>query len=249
MGVRQGCFYSEFVAWYPLIDPRDDHEGECHQYAELILAEVPAAATLLELGAGAGNNASFLKQRFVCTLSDLSPDMLAHSRAQNLGCRHEVGDMRTLDLGETFDAVLVHDAISHMNTRADLRAALQTTFRHTRPGGVAVVVPDCVRESFREWTDDAENDDGSGRALQYVVRVWDPDPTDDHTLTDYAFLFRDADGVHVGHTRHQEGLFSTETWLGLLREVGFEPRLEPRLLPEDEQDGPYARHLFVCRRP
>ena len=37
--------------------------------------------TLLELGSGGGNNASFLKMRFDMTLVDLSPGMLEVSRA------------------------------------------------------------------------------------------------------------------------------------------------------------------------
>ena len=41
----------------------------------------PEARTLLELGSGGGNNASHLKARFECTLTDLSPDVLALRRS------------------------------------------------------------------------------------------------------------------------------------------------------------------------
>ena len=67
--------------------------------------------TLLELGSGGGNNASHLKARFNCTLTDISPDMLALSRTLNPECEHLEGDMRTLRLGRTFDVVFIHDAI------------------------------------------------------------------------------------------------------------------------------------------
>ena len=39
---------------------------------------------------------------------------------------HHVGDLRSVRLGETFDAVLVHDAIDYMTTEVELRAAFET---------------------------------------------------------------------------------------------------------------------------
>jgi hypothetical protein len=42
--------------------------------------------------------------------------------------------------------------------------------------------------------------------------------------TDYVLLLRDAAGdLEVIHDRHTTGLFTTETWLRLLADVGFEP--------------------------
>ena len=88
-------------------------------------AASPPAHTLLELGAGAGNNAFYMKRRFRCTLADLSPEMSALSRAQNPECAHVLGDMRTLRLGATFDAVFVHDAVNYI-TSEDERGASGT---------------------------------------------------------------------------------------------------------------------------
>ena len=45
----------------------------------------------------------------------------------NPGVAHHVGDMRSVRLGETLDAVLVHDAIDYMTTEVELRAAFETT--------------------------------------------------------------------------------------------------------------------------
>ena len=98
--------------WYRLMDPLADHEDEAACYREALdRAALPPAETLLELGAGAGNNAFYIKQRFRCTLADVSPEMQALSREANPDCEHIFGDMRTLRLGRTFDAVMIHDAI------------------------------------------------------------------------------------------------------------------------------------------
>lgn len=247
--MKAGSLYTTHTAWYPLLDARADHADECAEYIrylDAVLGEGPA--TLLELGAGAGNNATFLKRRFTVTATDLSPGMLALSRAANPDVLHIEGDMRDLRLGRTFDAVLIHDAICHMTTRGDLRAALRTAFVHTRPGGVALVVPDCVQESFQACGDDDTAEAGD-LGLQYVVRIWDPDPTDEQTSTDYACLLRGPGGVQALHMHHTEGLFAIATWRALLEEVGFVVEDLPRTLPEDEGPHPHWDRLWRCRRP
>jgi SAM-dependent methyltransferase len=216
--------YRELAAhWYPLLDPVADHEEEAACYeAALVRASSPPARTLLELGAGAGNNAFFMKRRFRCTLADLSPEMSALSRAQNPECEHVVGDMRTLRLGATFDAVLVHDAVCYMTTEEDLRAVAETAFLHTRPGGAALFAPDLVRETFRESTDLITGEHG-GRAMRGIEWMWDPDPDDSTYAVEYAFVLRENGKTSVHHEQHIEGLFSRATWLQTLAGVGYHP--------------------------
>ena len=97
--------YSEFADWFHLLTaPADYAEEAAHYRAALLAACEGPAETLLELGSGGGNNASHLKHRFACTLTDLSPRMLAISAALNLE-----GDMRSLRLERTFDLVFAHD--------------------------------------------------------------------------------------------------------------------------------------------
>ena len=126
---------------------------------------------MLELGGGGGNLASHLKQRLQMTLSDVSPAMVQVSRALNPECEHIVGDMRDLRLRRTFDAVLVHDAISYMTTRHDLVRALETCTLHCRPGGALLLMPDCLRESFqplRRWSIVTPMRASSSRALSRI---------------------------------------------------------------------------------
>ena len=106
--------------------------------------------------------------------------MLAISTTINPECEHLVGDMRTLRLGRTFDAVLVHDAICYMTTEDDLRAAMATAVQHLRPGGVAVFAPDHVRERFAVGTDHGGEDGPPrptvGRGLRSAISNGRPTP-------------------------------------------------------------------------
>lgn len=201
------------------------------------------AKTLLELGAGAGGNALTLRAAFDCTLLDLSESMLALSQELNPTCRHELGDMRTLRLGRVFDAVLVHDAICHMNTEADVTAVIKTAYRHLRPGGAAIFAPDHFLETFAKASQVYEARDGL-RALRCLEWMWDPDPHDSTYTPDYAFVLRKGSDLRVVHGRHVEGLFARSSWLQWLGDAGFQSEGLERPIGDGECD-----EVFVCRRP
>jgi SAM-dependent methyltransferase len=239
-----GLLYAELVPWYWLLDPPKDHLEEATAYRDALeRAALPRPETLLELGAGAGNNALYLKERFRCTLTDLSPAMLALSREQNPECEHVLGDMRTLRLGRTFDVVFVHDSVMYMTSEAELEAVAKTAFEHTRPGGGALFAPDYVRETFRERLEVHQNDAGE-RSLRCLDWTWDPDPTDDTFVTEYAFLLRERGSVRAVHDRHVEGLFSRATWRRILEAAGYRVESMPRPFDDEMTD-----EMFVCRRP
>jgi SAM-dependent methyltransferase len=234
-------FYNDLAKWWPLISPPADYAEEVDFFLPL-LAEVTARppVTLLELGSGGGSNALHMKSAFsAVTLVDLSPQMLEVSRQLNPDCEHIQGDMRTVRLGRAFDAVFIHDAIEYMTTLDDLRQALETAFIHCKPGGMALFVPDDVRETFAPSTDHG-GEDGEGRSIRYLEWSYDPDESDTTYVTDYVFVYREGDQpVTVEHDQHILGLFAREDWLRLLREVGF---------TADFVIDPFERHVFVGRR-
>ena len=152
--------------------------------------------------------------------------------------------MRTVRLGEQFDAVFVHDAVCYMTTLADLRLAVGTAVAHCRPGGAVLFAPDHVRENFSPSTDHGGHD-SPARAMRYLEWTWDPDPADSTYTVDYALILREGGSVHVEHDRHIEGLFSRDEWLALLREAGLEPRVVPLDIPGVE---PGTHEIFACSR-
>jgi len=229
--------YDELADWWPAFsDPKEYRREAAHIMRVLRKAARPAPFTVLELGSGGGSSAFHLKARFAMTLVDLSPRMLLVSRKLNPDCEHIQGDIRTLRLGRTFDVVFVYDAICHMTTERDLRAVMQTAYEHCSPGGIALFVPDFVRETFLAGTDEG----GTGR-LRFLQWVFDPDPTDTTYLVDFAILMRNQKGeARVVHDRHVQGLFPRARWLQLMREVG----LRSVVIKDDE-----FRDVFLGRRP
>jgi SAM-dependent methyltransferase len=233
--------YDELADWFHLLTAPEEYADEAELVLRLLREHaVGPVETLLELGSGGGNTASHLRADLRLTLTDIAPAMLDLSRTINPGCEHLLGDMRTLRLGRTFDAVLIHDAIVYMTTEEDLQAAFATAFVHLRPGGAAVIAPDCVRETFQPKTEHGGHD-GPDRALRYLEWSYDPDPADTTTVTDFAMLLREgASEVRVRYDRHVTGLFARAAWLDLLLEAGFEPSVV---------GDQWGRDIFVGVRP
>src|SRR6202163_72919 len=235
--------YIELAEGWPIFSAPEEYKEEAAFIARVLTKSChPPARRVLELGSGGGNNASHLKASFAMTLVDLSSHMLAVSRALNPECEHLEGDIRTLRLGRTFDAVFVHDAICHMTTEADLSAVMKTAFEHCRPGGIALFAPDFVRETFVENVDHGGNDTqrGSVRFLQWTT---DPDSSDSEYFVDFAILIRDGEGeIRVEHDRHTYGLFARADWLRLLSDVGFDLKSIGRMIDDFDRD------LFAGRR-
>ena len=236
--------YSENANWFHVLTPPSGYVEEAATYTRLLLEGCPSAGTLLELGSGGGNNASHMKATFTCTLTDLSPDMLAVSRPINPGLEHIQGDMRSLRLGRTFDAVFIHDAVVYLTTLEDLRKAAETAFVHLRPGGAALFVPDAIRETFQAGTDHGGDDDPDGRSLRYLEWTIEAEPGGTTYDVHYAYLMNDGEKTWVEYDHHICGLFSRAQWFDVLEGTGFE--VETPALDSEVHEEQVA---FLCRRP
>jgi SAM-dependent methyltransferase len=235
-------FYDELAHWWPLFSPPHHYDEEVADILPTLRSAPDAPPrTLLELGCGGGSVAYHLKKHFDLTLTDRSEGMLTVSRDVNPECEHIQGDMRTLDLGREFDVVMIHDAIAYMTDEASLRAAFRTAFRHCRPGGGVVILPDHVTETFASHTDHGGEDAPDGRGFRYLEWTFDPDPDDSMCETAFAFLLRDANGrVTTEADRHVFGLFPRAAWQSWLSVEGF---------TVTSRTDPWNRDVFIGRKP
>jgi SAM-dependent methyltransferase len=235
--------YSGLAAWWPLLSRPEDYAEEAawilNAFRET-LGRPPEH--VLELGAGGGNVASHMTKRVRMTLNDVSKDMLELSRRLNSGSEHVAGDMRSLRIGKTFDAVMIHDAIMYMTTARDLVAALTTARAHLKPDGAIVVLPDYVSETFEPRVQSGGHDarDGSARGLRYIAWAHAPKVGATAHDLDFAIMLRVADGtVDVFHDRHRLGIFPRDAWREAFLSAGF-------AAPSVRRD-PWHREVFIAR--
>lgn len=235
--------YTTHAGWFHLLTAPADYDTEAEWVRAAYAARgITAGARVLELGSGGGNMASHLRAHFELTLTDRSPQMLAQSETINPGVPHITGDMRDLRLDVApFDAVLIHDAIDYMLTAADLRAAFETAFAHLRPGGVVIIQPDDVEETFEPGLGSGGHDGADGRGLRYLEWTHPPG-ADGHVRVDFVVLLRHADGsVESLHDVHTVGLFPQAAWREGLAAAGF---ADVEVVVDD-----WERQVFIARRP
>lgn len=121
-----------------------DWNGEIDFYRELAREAKARGQSILEVACGTGRVSLRLAQEGVNIVgTDLSEDMLkvARSKSENVpNVRWERGDMRSLDLDETFGLIIIPGhSFQFMCTPEDQVKALETFKRHLLPGGTLVV--------------------------------------------------------------------------------------------------------------
>ena len=232
------------LAWlWPVMSPPEEYADEAQYWLRQLRLRLPAGRRrVLELGCGGGHFLHQLVPEYDAVAVDLSEAMLEHSRRMNPGVEHHVGDMRTVRLGETFDAVLIHDAISYMLTEDDLRAAFATARAHLHPGGLLLVAPDHYADTFTSpYVDDDTKSDGE-TTLTYVEYSVVLDPNDTMVETVYTYyIVRDGE-LRVEMDRHTTGLFPLATWERALTEAGFDVERTDYPVGEDDK----GMYLWVC---
>ena len=242
----QPRLYYELSYLWPIISPPREYAEEAEFWRRILWDKLGQAQhSILELGAGGGHNLSHLTKDFQAAAVDLSPQMLSLSRRLNPDVQHHLGDMRTARLGQTFDAVLIHDAIGHMLTEADLRATFATAKDHLRPGGLLLIAPEWVREEFAGpklfyWFRGGSTGNGDV-AVTVQEYLHDPDPKDSQIESIYSYMIQEEGGVRIERDVHINGLFPVSTWMELLDEAGF--GVERACLPGN--DGGYGGNMFV----
>jgi len=241
--VKDTCHLYTDLAWlWPMWgDAATEYAHYCQCVAGRIrqYAERPAT-TLLDIGCGGGKNVLNLKREFKVIGVDLSSTMLEQAKELNPECTFVQGDMRTIGLGRAFDAVLMDDAISHMNCRADFVAAFRTAHAHLNPGGVLIATPDVTIETFRQNKTTTTPATRDGLDVVFIENVYDPDPTDEQYETTILYLIRDHGRLRIEMEHWTMGIFSLDTWRQVLRETGFEVH-EGRYNPGED-----AYTVFAC---
>lgn len=240
--VQQYRLYSDLAYLWPIISPPDEYAREAGYWRRVLWDKLgPGKHCVLELGVGGGHNLSHLTRDFQAAAVDLSPQMLCLSVKLNPKVEHFLGDMRSIRLGKTFDAVLIHDAIAHILNESDLRATFITARIHLRLGGVIIVAPEWVKEGFRSprvfrWDRDAGN-----IAVTIEEYLHDPDPSDTQVESIFSYTIKENGTQRVEQDTHTTGLFPIGTWERLLAEAGFD--VGTLRLPVNK--GGYGGFLFV----
>jgi SAM-dependent methyltransferase len=125
-------------------------EAEADDLANLIRDRFPGSASLLDVASGTGAHLARFATHFDLVVGvEWSPAMVRVASERLPGVAVHEGDMRTFDLGRTFDAVTcMGNAVACMLSSADLDTAVARMAAHLVPGGVLVVEPWWFPDNF-----------------------------------------------------------------------------------------------------
>jgi len=212
------------LAWaWPVFSSAEHYIDESERFAQLIRQYAGAEVkTLLNLGSGAGGNDYTLKKHFQVTGADISEGMQETAKRLNPEVRYLLGDMRSLRLDESFDAVVSFDSISYMQTKEELQAAFRTAFFHLKPGGVFLTYQENIPERFEQNHTKVQVGAAGDVEVAFIENSYDPDPADTTYECTFVYLIRRSGKLQIETDHHIFGLFGTETWLDLLRKTGFD---------------------------
>ncbi len=237
--MQHNRMYYELAHLWTLISAPEEYAAEAAYWRDALRDKLgPGRHHILELGVGGGNNLSHLTGEFDATAIDISKEMLSNSVSLNPGVEHQVGDMRSVRLGRTFDAVIIHDAISYMLTEHDLSQTFATARAHLGEGGVFITAPDWYLETFPATTSVSSTiKRRNGAELCFVELLHDPDPSDMTVESVFLYMFKEAGDVRVEEDRHTTGLFPLRTWLSLIAEASFSVEQRPYPVHEDGHEA------------
>ncbi|GAA5153218.1 class I SAM-dependent methyltransferase [Nocardioides marinquilinus] len=128
-------FYADAALYDRLFPGREESIGFYRAEADR------QGGSVLELGAGTGQKlVPIAADGHAATGLELSPAMLAGARRRAADAGVEVtwveGDMRAVDLGRTFDLVVIAaNSLLHLHEVDDLVRCLRSVRRHLAPGG------------------------------------------------------------------------------------------------------------------
>jgi len=129
--------FDAYGRYYDLLYRDKDYATEVAYVDALLLRCGVSGPDLLEFGCGTGRHGRLLAERgYQVTGIERSAAMVANAQA-TVGFSCQQGDIRTLQLGRTFDAVLaLFHVISYQVTNADVQSVFRRAAQHLRTGGL-----------------------------------------------------------------------------------------------------------------
>lgn len=243
--------YSD-LAWVDqIISGSDDYAEETDLLVKTIMEHSSCEIkTILHLGCGAGFNDYTFKRYFQVTGIDISPGMLDIARKVNQEIDYHYGDMRNIELGKSFDAVVVPDSIDYMRTEDDLFSAIMTANKHLKSGGMLLIVAhpaELFSQNNFVYTGSDQDIEITVFENNYVLAP--PKRGYEATLL---YLIRRHGELQIFSDLHLLGLFKLQKWLELINKAGFDNIIQTNMDHTYDRfvmdGGKYPQLVFICSK-
>ena len=120
-----------------------DYAAEAQKICALIQQyKKSEGKSFLDLACGTGNHIVYLQEKFELEGLDNSREMIEIAQQKFPDLPFHLADMVDFEIDRRFDVIIcLFSAIGYVATLPRLRQALNTIYRHIKPGGVTIIEP------------------------------------------------------------------------------------------------------------
>ncbi len=230
--------YSGSAELYDLVYSFKDYADEAAWLVSLVAERDPGAQSLLDVGCGTGRHLQRLRARFDCEGVDLDEAQLAAAAGRLPGVPLHRADMRTLDLGRTFDVVTcLFSAIGYMLDLEQLHEATAALAKHVAPGGLLLVEPWITPDVWQAGRPQALAAQDDRLAVTRMSRSGVDGRV---SWVEMEYLVSDGTSLERFEERHELGLFTQDEMRAALEATGLRVEHDPA--------GLIGRGLWIGQR-
>jgi SAM-dependent methyltransferase len=147
--MSKGIPYEHSAHLYDLMYVRRDYTTTAEEIHAIGRELLPRGEELLDVGCGTGRHLEVLGNWYRGEGLDINPAMLAQTHARCPEIPLHENDMRSFDLGRTYDVVVcLFSAIGHVETAAAMHRSIERMAAHLRSPGLLIVEPWFTPENF-----------------------------------------------------------------------------------------------------
>lgn len=216
-----------------------DYRAEAARVVRLAGAKKGPRKSLLDVACGTGRHLELWRPWFEVEGVDVDPRMLDIARRRLPGVPLHRGDLRTFDLGRTFEVVTcLFSSIAYVRTLAGLREASRRLAAHVAPGGLLLVEPWFGPKTFHPGRPFMTVSD---RPRLKVARQVTTAQRGRLSILDLHYLVSTPSGTRHLRERHEMGLFTDQEMRSALSVSG--------MTVTHDRKGLTGRGLWLARDP
>lgn len=153
--------YNELAHLFELAISRDTPR-EVETIHEVIVKFHPTASSILDLGCGIGRHSTVLNEQYGYHVTgvDQSEHMLKIAKQRCPSCTFVQGDLRSIDLTQTFDvAIIMWTTFNYLSSPSEAHLFFENVHKHLNSNGLLIInVKNYFDVNEREYTREVEDE-------------------------------------------------------------------------------------------
>ena len=236
--------YKKFAGYYDKIYEKLDHKNES-EFIKLVVDKHGGSEgnLLLDIACGTGRHAYFLKNDFKIMGVDINEEMLKIAREKVHDVEFITGDMKKLDLGRKFDAIIcMYSAINYNVIFEELKLTLKNFYDHLNDKGVLIFDMGINKEN---WTEGNVSVDTIVDKDLKLARISKAHLENGVLSSNFIFLVKDNGKIDFDIDEHRLGVFGIKEVKELMENIGFKTFIYSNFKDEIYEIGNGERPVFV----